>query len=171
MNQTISEQAQLNILNAICHLETKMAAAGAKARLFIFEKDEINVAIPSEAFQEVLGTAYELICAKAFSEIKKMLHEAKAAPLASLESKDKKHFCTNCGYDNSYHTCINGADSPKPGSISICYNCGQAGIFMKDMLVRKLSAEEMEEIKLQQPELWEYIMIAKKAVKNKMVYE
>jgi len=76
MNQPFNEKTQRTILDAICNLETKMAVKGAKARLFIFERDEINVLAPSDAFQEVLGTAYEEFCARVFSELKKLLHEA-----------------------------------------------------------------------------------------------
>lgn len=75
------------ILNAIRNLEIRMDIKSAKARLFILEGDEISMLASSDAFQEVLGTAYEKICEKAFRELKEKLSELKSISITALQDE------------------------------------------------------------------------------------
>jgi hypothetical protein len=53
--------------------------------------------------------------------------------------------CLNCGKILDFATGIRGS-KPKPGSISICFDCGHIQIFDANMKFRELNDEEVIEI-------------------------
>lgn len=58
-----------------------------------------------------------------------------------------KQQCPYCGYkmDTSLSP-FSGGKPPTPGCISICLNCGKAGVFGDDLRCRKPTDDEKEEI-------------------------
>jgi hypothetical protein len=66
------------------------------------------------------------------------------------------------------NTGANTKNSPSPGSISICFYCGQVGLFEEDLTVRKMSDEEMEAIKVKEPQIYNIILMTVEAIRKKL---
>lgn len=56
-----------------------------------------------------------------------------------------KNECPYCLYETDLASSISGASKPKPGSISICLNCGEAGIFDETLTSRAMNEDDIEQ--------------------------
>lgn len=70
--------------------------------------------------------------------------------LRSLADVDFKHEkpmkCPSCGDEITASTGVNGATLPKPGDITVCFNCGHVAAYADDLTIRALNDAEMVEI-------------------------
>lgn len=63
----------------------------------------------------------------------------------------KPNLCPYCGYFFDMAAAHDGgADQPSPGAISLCLNCGEAGIFTDDLSTRKMTDQEYDELPIDQ---------------------
>lgn len=56
----------------------------------------------------------------------------------------------NCPYCGYYFDCATGLEensTPQPGAISLCLRCMEIGIYDENMIMRKATPEELEEIR------------------------
>lgn len=56
-----------------------------------------------------------------------------------------KNECPYCFYETDCASSITGEHKPHPGSISICINCGEAGIFDEMLAIRTMTEDDIEE--------------------------
>lgn len=76
----------------------------------------------------------------------------------SNEIINPKARCMECGYVLECATHPEDDNiRPEPGNLSICFNCGNLGIYTEGMFIRNLEEQELEEIK-EDRETWEYIL-------------
>jgi len=55
--------------------------------------------------------------------------------------------CPSCGTDNDATTATPGTNSgPKPGDITICWDCGHIAAFADDLTIRDLTDAKAKEI-------------------------
>lgn len=65
--------------------------------------------------------------------------------------------CPYCGKVNEVHVGEHGA--PKPGDVSLCWTCGQPGIYTDDLSTRKPDEDELAGI-LANPEYQQAVIMA-----------
>lgn len=57
-----------------------------------------------------------------------------------------KNECPYCLYETDAASSITGDNKPVPGSVSICIDCGEAGIFDETLNLRIMTEDDIEEI-------------------------
>lgn len=73
--------------------------------------------------------------------------------------------CPYCNYEINAHTTIKGEENPKEGDIGFCIDCGEAGKFQGDHIV-KLDIESLDEDTIKEVKLIEHEWLKLKAVRN-----
>lgn len=80
-----------------------------------------------------------------------------------------KNCCSNCGKNFEMATPADGQSNPRKGSVSICFGCGQIGVFQEDLTVKKITDEDLQEIQEKLPEAYLQMISISAAIKNKIV--
>lgn len=78
-----------------------------------------------------------------------------------------KNRCSNCQKLLDRHTPIDKSHSVSPGSVSICFNCGQVCIFQEDLTLRNITEGEMAEIAIENSKAYMEINVAVKCIKER----
>lgn len=80
------------------------------------------------------------------------------------------NICSNCHHAIESNTEV-GGDShlPTPGAISICFYCGQVCVFNDDLSLRKITEEEMDDLRANDHAVYKLIMEAVEAIRLKIV--
>ena len=82
-----------------------------------------------------------------------------------------KSFCTNCGHLLDSTTGVTEDRDARPGDISVCAYCGQVSSFDKDLRLKKISDEEMAEMKVLAPETWFIIRMTVEAIRKRVAVD
>ena len=81
----------------------------------------------------------------------------------------KAAYCSNCQYKMEANTAIHGQGQPEKGALSICLRCGQLSVFKEDLSLRKITPEELHDLKTNHAEAFLKIMMAKSFINKRTV--
>lgn len=81
-----------------------------------------------------------------------------------------KNCCSNCGKNFEMATPVDGHGKAEKGAISICFKCGQIGVFQEDLTVRKITEEELQEIQEKCPEAYLQMIRISAIMESKIVH-
>jgi len=73
--------------------------------------------------------------------------------------------CPSCSAPNDGAQQINGRQMPRPGDVSICFYCGELGIFNSDLSLRAPSVAELE-IMRRDPEIMLVLRVRQREIGN-----
>lgn len=79
--------------------------------------------------------------------------------------------CWGCNRNNDAVTAVNGTRGPDEGSFTICFYCGMIHRFDANLIIRKATDEELEELKADIPhgrEAFCTLMRAKQMIKQRI---
>lgn len=75
-----------------------------------------------------------------------------------------RDFCPNCNKELNQVTNSTGNKRPSPGAFSICVGCGELLVFKSDLLVRKVTAQDLEELKKKDRVFYENLKIVQSSI-------
>lgn len=80
------------------------------------------------------------------------------------------NICSNCHHPIESTTEVYGDNNtPAPGAISICFYCGQICVFEEDLSLRKITQDELDDLKMNDHLVYRLIHEAVKAIKDRIM--